>query len=120
MRGFFFSSRRRHTRFKCDWSSDVCSSDLVTATLAKCGAASVTDDAARGGCTPLHPISATSNGAANIGDFASLGLDSAYDQGAGSGNFAFPGQNPAVGPLYMYHSGGRSVYNGMDLKFTQN
>src|SRR5207237_4988164 len=23
-----FSSRRRHTRFKCDWSSDVCSSDL--------------------------------------------------------------------------------------------
>src|SRR5260370_7521242 len=26
---FFFSSRRRHTRFKCDWSSDVCSSDLV-------------------------------------------------------------------------------------------
>src|SRR2546430_11481002 len=25
---FFFSSRRRHTRFDCDWSSDVCSSDL--------------------------------------------------------------------------------------------
>src|SRR5256886_6331248 len=25
----FFSSRRRHTRFDCDWSSDVCSSDLV-------------------------------------------------------------------------------------------
>ena len=23
-------SRRRHTRFKCDWSSDVCSSDLST------------------------------------------------------------------------------------------
>src|SRR5438034_3739890 len=26
--GFFFSSRRRHTRSLCDWSSDVCSSDL--------------------------------------------------------------------------------------------
>src|SRR5690606_40418577 len=26
---FFFSSRRRHTRFSRDWSSDVCSSDLV-------------------------------------------------------------------------------------------
>src|SRR5256886_7803457 len=26
---FFVSSRRRHTRFDCDWSSDVCSSDLV-------------------------------------------------------------------------------------------
>src|SRR2546430_5811046 len=25
---FFFSSRRRHTRFDCDWSSDVCSSEL--------------------------------------------------------------------------------------------
>src|SRR5437588_7930823 len=27
---FFFSSRRRHTRSLCDWSSDVCSSDLLT------------------------------------------------------------------------------------------
>src|SRR2546430_11768866 len=27
---FFFSSRRRHTRFDCDWSSDVCSSDLTS------------------------------------------------------------------------------------------
>src|SRR2546430_8593175 len=27
-RFFFFASRRRHTRFDCDWSSDVCSSDL--------------------------------------------------------------------------------------------
>src|SRR5690625_2238623 len=27
---FFFSSRRRHTRWPRDWSSDVCSSDLVT------------------------------------------------------------------------------------------
>src|SRR5215204_6044839 len=29
---FFFSSRRRHTRSLCDWSSDVCSSDLKTTT----------------------------------------------------------------------------------------
>src|SRR5438477_774656 len=28
---FFFSSRRRHTRLTCEWSSDVCSSDLLTA-----------------------------------------------------------------------------------------
>src|SRR2546430_885073 len=34
---FFFSSRRRHTRFDCDWSSDVCSSDLDTADEAPCG-----------------------------------------------------------------------------------
>src|SRR2546429_1918266 len=29
---FFFSSRRRHTRCSRDWSSDVCSSDLLTRT----------------------------------------------------------------------------------------
>src|SRR5689334_23918268 len=31
---FFFSSRRRHTRWNCDWSSDVCSSDLFQGQLA--------------------------------------------------------------------------------------
>src|SRR5689334_24839706 len=30
---FFFSSRRRHTRWNCDWSSDVCSSDLMYAAV---------------------------------------------------------------------------------------
>src|SRR2546427_8963416 len=30
MRHFFLTSRRRHTIFDCDWSSDVCSSDLVS------------------------------------------------------------------------------------------
>src|SRR5438309_9658437 len=32
MIAFFFSSRRRHTRWNCDWSSDVCSSDLALIT----------------------------------------------------------------------------------------
>src|SRR5690606_40252620 len=32
---FFFSSRRRHTRFSRDWSSDVCSSDLAAAIIIK-------------------------------------------------------------------------------------
>src|SRR2546430_4698008 len=37
---FFFSSRRRHTRFDCDWSSDVCSSDLFrVAGCSVCGIA---------------------------------------------------------------------------------
>src|SRR5699024_11373182 len=31
---YFFSSRRRHTRSKRDWSSDVCSSDLLSVSLA--------------------------------------------------------------------------------------
>src|SRR6266513_1608867 len=33
MFSFFFSSRRRHTRSKRDWSSDVCSSDLIASDL---------------------------------------------------------------------------------------
>src|SRR5690606_41026054 len=39
---FFFSSRRRHTRFSRDWSSDVCSSDLQSG-----GLPAVLPDAAR-------------------------------------------------------------------------
>src|SRR6266478_2633231 len=35
---FFFSRRRRHTRFDCDWSSDVCSSDLGVGNGALTGA----------------------------------------------------------------------------------
>src|SRR5467141_1600570 len=34
----FFSSRRRHTRFKCDWSSYVCSSDLAATAAGGLGA----------------------------------------------------------------------------------
>src|SRR5260221_12426294 len=34
---FFFSSRRRHTRSLCDWSSDVCSSDLAGAVVDMAG-----------------------------------------------------------------------------------
>src|SRR5439155_12200966 len=30
---FFFSSRRRHTRWPRDWSSDVCSSDLISVAM---------------------------------------------------------------------------------------
>src|SRR5699024_11479193 len=36
---FFFSSRRRHTRSKRDWSSDVCSSDLASPMVKYCGLA---------------------------------------------------------------------------------
>src|SRR5690606_41071116 len=39
---FFFSSRRRHTRFSRDWSSDVCSSDLSLASRAIFGVSSCT------------------------------------------------------------------------------
>src|SRR5699024_11299549 len=41
---FFFSSRRRHTRSKRDWSSDVCSSDLANSTPSALGALNATKD----------------------------------------------------------------------------
>src|SRR2546430_10559085 len=64
---FFFSSRRRHTRFDCDWSSDVCSSDLerrelaaVEAVLARWIVASLdralVGEAARALEEELHPL----------------------------------------------------------------
>src|SRR5438034_3593600 len=40
---FFFSSRRRHTRSLCDWSSDVCSSDLASSSAAAMPARSAAD-----------------------------------------------------------------------------
>src|ERR1019366_4185409 len=48
---FFFSSRRRHTRLVSDWSSDVCSSDL----LASCGRLSI------GQMPRLHRTAAVAN-----------------------------------------------------------
>src|SRR5699024_11793493 len=42
---FFFSSRRRHTRSKRDWSSDVCSSDLTPVELPENMYASVVSQA---------------------------------------------------------------------------
>src|SRR5699024_10626722 len=46
---FFFSSRRRHTRSKRDWSSDVCSSDLLA------GAAAAADRLVRRARRDPHP-----------------------------------------------------------------
>src|SRR5438067_286713 len=44
---FFFSSRRRHTRSKRDWSSDVCSSDLGHAPLSRAAKRRAHDGAQR-------------------------------------------------------------------------
>src|SRR5437762_4695995 len=57
---FFFSSRRRHTRYIGDWSSDVCSSDLmapdrtVTALLSPTGGAGRVEAAIRGAADTLR------------------------------------------------------------------
>src|SRR5690625_8009162 len=78
---FFFSSRRRHTRWPRDWSSDVCSSDLSRAAercflLSTASAArDLAEDAAtllrnKGGVLPLEEgaaVSVTGSGAKEIG-----------------------------------------------------
>src|SRR3989475_8238190 len=60
---FFFSSRRRHTRFDCDWSSDVCSSDLARAAgraSPGAGAPAGRPSSPRRGRTPWRPRRARS------------------------------------------------------------
>src|SRR5207249_3333797 len=55
---FFLSSRRRHTRSKRDWSSDVCSSDLYAIEFeADCSRPVLTSDVALEIVAPQHPIS---------------------------------------------------------------
>src|SRR2546430_7409797 len=63
---FFFSSRRRHTRFDCDWSSDVCSSDLLAHPV---GRRSRVRPA--GGGEPPPPVGPGDHPHAGIGSIAS-------------------------------------------------
>src|SRR3712207_9276475 len=79
---FFFSSRRRHTRYWRDWSSDVCSSDLALeagAVIAAAGVANALQGASeRDGChgeravlrgwrAVIHVLNALSTGVAARG-----------------------------------------------------
>lgn len=99
--------------------------NAITRTLAACGATNITAAASAGGCVPLHS-GPGDNGAATIQDFAARGLDSAGDQGTGGClanlgfDCAFQGVNPSVGTFFFGEPAGRSVYNAMDIKLTQN
>src|SRR5260221_2346704 len=52
---FFFSSRRRHTRSLCDWSSDVCSSDLISEVIDTEHARLESLPVKKGGRIAFHP-----------------------------------------------------------------
>src|SRR2546427_2103935 len=79
---FFFSSRRRHTRFDCDWSSDVCSSDLVDARQMQALLLAVAPHAARGGEVQQGQAPARLQHAAERGhqDRKSTRLNSSHSQ----------------------------------------
>src|SRR2546430_7749194 len=68
---FFFSSRRRHTRFDCDWSSDVCSSDLLTSRLPPLSANA---DVRETTCSPSTLASALINSSVTPSEKYSLSL----------------------------------------------
>lgn len=99
----------------------------IAATLTACGAGSIDAAAAPGGCPGLHPASGGQPaGAATMGDFAGNGLGSATDMGGSSciaslgRPCAFSGINPAAPPLAFLSPVGRSVYNGLDMKWVEN
>src|SRR5215813_5500191 len=67
----FFSSRRRHTRCGRDWSSDVCSSDLIAALVALLDPdATITADGGGRAAAALHPIEGAEQIARYLADLA--------------------------------------------------
>src|SRR5207249_2916137 len=84
---FFFSSRRRHTRSKRDWSSDVCSSDLGPQGGEALGARRPLEDGQEDGCAAADP-GVTAQPAAQldtrqVGEVG-IGDDHVWLRGAGS------------------------------------
>src|SRR4051794_41860045 len=75
---FFFSSRRRHTRWTGDWSSDVCSSDLGTTSF------TFTVSLSQAGVTSQSVNWAVTGSGANAADFAGGGLPSGTEIGRAS------------------------------------
>src|SRR2546426_3558482 len=71
---FFFSSRRRHTRLQGDWSSDVCSSDLLVPGLSLHEELSLLVGA---GLTPLEALTAATRKGAEL-DRKSTRLNSSH------------------------------------------
>src|SRR5207302_3485779 len=98
----FFSSRRRHTRFSRDWSSDVCSSDLAArmAVAKKLGADQVIDVQKE---NPLERIMQITGG---------RGVDVALDCTAGAGTIPI-----LLGIESLKRKGGTIVVQGEMKEF---
>ena len=107
----------------------------IATTLAACGVASVS--ASYSANCPKDPANGTNDGGtwgtvnnparpANMGDYAGYGLGSSSDMGGNSCYAqlgyacAFGGINPLSPPLGFLSPVGRSVYNGLDVKWTEN
>jgi len=91
----------------------------IAGTLAQCGVSTI--DEAIQSCPGLHP----DGGGASMTDFAANGLTSSADFNQACGYIfgypcAFPGINPNSPPLPFLQSIGRSVYEGLQLRLTEN
>jgi hypothetical protein len=91
----------------------------IAATLAGCGVSTI--DQAIQSCPGLYP----GGRGASMADFANNGLTSSADFDKACGNLfkygcAFPGLIPTGPPLPFLNSIGRSVYNGLQMKLTEN
>src|SRR6266568_5904745 len=75
---FFFSSRRRHTRWNCDWSADVCSSDLELR-RAERGAALGSPELAAEGIAMTRDFLSTLYGSVSKSAEAGRSLKQAFD-----------------------------------------
>src|SRR5256886_9117342 len=89
---FFFSSRRRHTIFDCDWSSDVCSSDLdLFSNSTPTTPAGFTLDGYGG----IHPFGFHPNGPVGAGGYwpgRDLGISVRLNPGSGEGRVGEKGR----------------------------
>src|SRR5205085_8444256 len=107
---FFFSSRRRHTRFDCDWSSDVCSSDLSWAARDLHDGPPIASRPARSQAR-AQPSRIWAGGASDVGELGPAALQEAAFGGVdGEGDGAVVGclGRPGVaGPGQEAGTGGR-------------
>jgi len=93
----------------------------ISNTLSQCGASSIAQAIAPGGCPGLHPaMNGMPAGSATISDFAGNGLDSQGDFGGTCPppGCAFGGLNPNAPSMPFLEPAGISKYNALDVKLT--
>src|SRR5438046_3293582 len=101
--GFFFSSRRRHTRLVSDWSSDVCSSDLIHG-----GDAGIVDQVVKASIRPAnlgkHGFDALFVG--HVGSTMLVTLASPVDRGAAATHYPMAEPEVEIGRASCRERGG--------------
>src|SRR5436190_13389020 len=93
---FFFSSRRRHTRSLCDWSSDVCSSDLYFTFTSCSGSGGIGGVSCGGSGVKVKYAGDTSAGTTPIGQLPAVNVDRILTHTKVLSSDAFEGRAPGT------------------------